>query len=114
MHPPKANAGRTPKPDTLGSAVRASLAERPPALVAEARARTIIGSTVRTAHRLTRKPRGYYFLYHASWKKSLGRDRFLAYKITSICPVPLVLELTATLTDEALNMFEHLVGKLFK
>ncbi len=26
----------------------------------------------------------------------------------------LVLELTATLTDEALNMFEHLVGKLFK
>jgi TnpA family transposase len=25
-----------------------------------------------------------------------------------------VLELTATLTDEALNMFEHLVGKLFK
>jgi hypothetical protein len=26
----------------------------------------------------------------------------------------LVLELTATLTDEALNMFEHLVGQLFK
>ncbi len=26
----------------------------------------------------------------------------------------LVLDLTATLTDEALNMFEHLVGKLFK
>jgi hypothetical protein len=26
----------------------------------------------------------------------------------------LVLELTATLTDAALNMFEHLVGKLFK
>ena len=25
----------------------------------------------------------------------------------------LVLELTATLTDESLNMFEHLVGKLF-
>jgi len=27
---------------------------------------------------------------------------------------PLVLELTATLTDEALNMFEHLVGQVFK
>ncbi len=26
----------------------------------------------------------------------------------------LVLDLTATLTDEALNMFEHLIGKLFK
>ena len=26
----------------------------------------------------------------------------------------LVLELTATLTDEALNMFEHLIGQLFK
>jgi hypothetical protein len=26
----------------------------------------------------------------------------------------LVLELTATLTDEALNMFEHLVGQVFK
>jgi hypothetical protein len=24
------------------------------------------------------------------------------------------LELTATLTDEALNMFEHLIGGLFK
>src|SRR5258705_13145845 len=26
----------------------------------------------------------------------------------------LVLELTATLTDEAINMFEHLVGQMFK
>jgi hypothetical protein len=50
---------------------------------------------------------GFHSGRRLRWKCALTPGRYATL-------TALVLELTATLIDEALNMFEHLVGQMFK